>query len=308
MRLMCQSVTLLLLAGCYASHGLAPSADSGVPPIRRDASPPPPPPLRDAGTPLDASVLDCPLARADFTCLSSFLVAPRRAFDLPISFDGCFCCGEAQCAVDVDAASQRIDLTTARCPDDCDCDMCTRGPATGCHVPALEPGTWTVFVNGGEAFELPVDFDSGLVAPPPACVSYAAVDACGEDPSTALRSNVDRLCVRDVYAPGDDLTVELQQSCGGCSDLDGVCAVVLEPRLSAMMPPGGDLHVVGTQFSTRCDVDCPTVCIEHTRRCAVPPLTPGGFYRVWLNDSEVYSFTAGDSPAGCVDLAYDLEL
>jgi len=259
--------------------------------------------VRDSGTPVDAGRIDCPLERADFTCLSSFLVAPGRAFDLPIAFDGCFCCGEAQCAVSVDAASQRLELTTARCPDPCDCDSCEPGPSTACRVPALDRGLWTVSVNEGEAFELLVEFDSGLVPPPPACVSYAAVDACGEDPSTALPTMPDRLCVRDGFAPGDDLTVELHQSCGSCGDLDGVCAVVLEPRLTDDLPPGGEIRLTDTQFFTRCDVDCPDMCIERTRRCAVPDVSPGEFYRVWLGDREVYSFTAGESPAGCVDLA-----
>lgn len=208
----------------------------------------------------------------------------------------------------MDAASQRLDLTAARCPDLCVCASCEPGPSTACRVPALEPGLWNVFVNGDEAFELPVDFDSGLVPPPPTCVAYAAVDACGADPTTATRSVTDTLCLRDGFAPGDDLTLELQQSCGTCGELSGVCAVSVEPRFTADLPPGGELHVVDAEYYTSRDIDCREMCVERTRRCAIPPLTPGDFYRVWLNDNVVYSFTVGASPGGCVDLTRDLAI
>jgi len=314
MRYLCQVVPFLLVAplsACYASH-VAPGDDAGRPPVRRDASrprpPPPPPPTRDAGPPprADAGTVDCPLARADFTCLSSFIVEPGRAFELPIAFDGCFCCSEAQCAVRVDSASRRLELTTARCPDPCDCDVCQAGPSTGCQVPALDPGFWTVVVNGEEAFDLPVQFDSGLLPPPPTCVSYAEGDACGEDPSIASATDFARLCVESQPDPSDPPTLRLDSLCARCGDLDGTCSVLLEPRLTDDLPRGGELRVTGTSFSTRCDIACASYCIEHSRRCAIPELRAGDLYRVWLGGHEVYSFIGGERSSACVDLVRDL--
>jgi hypothetical protein len=257
---------------------------------------------------VDAGRIDCPLERADFSCLQSFLVEPERAFQLPIAFDGCYCCGEAQCAVEVDAAARRLELTTARCPDPCDCDVCRPGPETGCEVPGLERGFWTVSVNGEEAFELPVDFDTGILPPPAACVTYPQPDRCGEDPSIATAREFDRLCFQSGPGLGEDVYLELHTSCRGCGEIDGICSVILEQRLTDDLPSGGELRVTATEFATRCDVDCPSACVEHSRRCALPPLTDGDFYRVWLNGRELNSFIAGADPVGCVDIARDLSI
>jgi len=36
------------------------------------------------------------------------------------------------------------------------------------------------------------------------------------------------------------------------------------------------------------------VCIETERECPLPTLIPGGFYRVYVHDELVLSFTEGD--------------
>ncbi|NOY91519.1 MAG: hypothetical protein GXP55_09985, partial [Deltaproteobacteria bacterium] len=173
---------------------------------------------------------------------------------------------------------------------------------------ALEPGFWTVTVNGEEAFDLPVQFDSGLVPPTTTCVSYAEGDACGEDPSIASATDFDRLCIESQPDPSDPPMLRLDYLCARCGDLDGTCSVMLEPRLTDDLLPGGELRVTGTSFATRCDIDCPSICIERSRRCAIPELTAGDFYRVWLGGHEVYSFIAGERPTACVDLVRDLSL
>lgn len=277
-----------------------------TPPTPPPPAPPPPPPSVDAGPPpVDAGPpLTCPPQRAQFTCLESFAVRPGRAFDLPVSFDVCHCCSEAQCAVAIDPGSRQIHLTTALCPDPCDCDGCSGSPTAACSVPPLDRGIWQVLVQGEHAFELPVDDEAGLVAPPAACVAYPGVDTCGDaDPRSATSHPIAEVCLetgRRFGSPWLDTAIRVVEDCRGCGDIEGACTVTLDPRFTDDLPPGGELRLSSTRYWTNCDVDCPGVCIAHERRCPVPALEPGHYYRVWVDGEPLISFTAGESEDVCV--------
>lgn len=265
----------------------------------RDAGPRPDarPPLVDAAV-LDAGPLPpgCGPRRADSTCLASFLAPPGVPFTLPVTFEVCGCCPGTVCGARADPATRTLHLTTSLCEDPCDCDSCVT-PTADCEVPPLEAGMWSVVVNGAPAFQLPVFEDSGVVPPPPACASYAAPDPCASDLLIDPIARVpNRTCVRDDLAGRTELF--LTHECLGCADLVGPCVVALEPRFTADLPPGGELRVLETTHTFECDVDCPEVCMRLERVCELPPLVPGDFYRVWMGDSLLTSFTAG-VPQSC---------
>ncbi len=310
------SLAVVVLAttasGCFLWHSPegsppgprpVPFSDAGSRARDAGAGLPRPPVREDAGRPLlgpDAGPLMCPLVRADASCLSSFLVQPGAAFDLPLTFDTCGCCAASECRVEVTSieGAPTLRLETTLCPDPCDCDACYV-PVVHCAVPALAEGAWNVVVNGAPAFSLPVFPDSGLLPPPPACATFAEPDTCSRseaplDPSGWRPSAV---CV-DTRRP-DETAIVVSSDCWSCGDLLGPCVATLEPRVTDDLPPGGEILLAPTHFPTQCDVDCPAICIPAEQRCVVPPLVPGHFYRVHADGEVMLTFTAGEPGPSC---------
>lgn len=257
----------------------------------------------DAGPPDSGGPFMCPPVRADATCLESWLVAPGVPFELPVTFDTCGCCAQTECRAEVTSVegAPTLRLTTTLCPDPCDCSVC-RTPEARCAVPPLSEGTWNVVVNGAPAFTLPVFADSGLVPPPPACATYAEPDACSVSAGPLAESGwrPAQVCVSEELREGVPQTVVTAISdCWSCGDLEGQCLARIEPRFTDDLPPGGEIHLGPTRFSTFCDVDCPAVCMEHEQRCILPPLNPGDVYRVWADGETVMTFVAGETPRRC---------
>ncbi len=331
-------VLLLLSAGCYRAHQssgepicVAPSGmiccdASGLPALTFSGCPfvcPPgaalvperecrPDPPIDGGQPHspidgglfapdagDGGALSCPLERGDATCLSSLLIEPGVAFELPVTFDACGCCMESECRVEVTSVdgSPTLLLTTALCPDACLCDRCIV-PEARCAVPALEEGVWSVVVNGAPAFQVPV-VRGGVVEPPAVCHSYAAPDMCSVSmaPLDAWGWRPMEVCVEPARVEHTVLTVS--SDCWSCGDLHGTCSVRLEPRLTDDLPPGGELRLDPTTFVSACDYDCPATCVPAERHCQVPPLVPGHFYRVWSDGEPILTFVAGETDRLC---------
>lgn len=296
-------VLLALVPGCWLAH----ETPMGIRGGREDAGPHP----GDGGAAVsDAAASDggiphpplrCEPLRADVTCLESFAVEPGRPFELPFAFDQCGCCVETECAVSVDAATQTLSLTTTLCPDPCDCDACVT-PTGTCSVPALGEGLWQVIVGGAPAFQLPVIADAGFAPPPPGCATYAEPDRCA--PSTPFASiplDPMSVCVESGPSHSTLDVVRLHESCGTCTTLDAPCYAALEPRLTDDLPPGGEIRLVVGEYGTACDVDCPGVCVPRDYECIVPRLVPGDLYRVWMGDTAVSRFVAGDPSAVCAD-------
>lgn len=297
----------LFVGGCYEMHGTG--SDAGLPIDARltttpadgslllDTAVPPP----DVGLDGLTIVPHCPAVRADATCLESFAIEAYRPFLLPFQFDGCACCAETECFAHADEASRTISLTTHLCPDPCDCDACNT-PTGSCSVPALtELGQWTVEVNGTAAFTIGVvDASDPIHTPaPPGCATYAEIDECGgatPDFTTGpVRGSVCRATAR-----GDLREVlRLTDPCWSCGELDSSCTAILTPRLTDDLPPGGDITLTARRYTTNCDVDCPGVCLEHTRDCDLPPLVPGDYYRVLVDGEVALSFVEGEPSATC---------
>lgn len=291
-----------LAAGCYDAHERVPSPlgvprpDAGV--VRRpDAALP----AVDASASPDAPSR-CPLARADASCLSSFAIPAGVSFELPFQFDGCACCVDTTCDVSVDAAARTLRLGTHLCPDPCDCDACNT-PTGVCEVPPLPLealGEWTVEVNGQSAFVIGViDAFDPVVAPPPGCATYAEADSCGAPVDFTMGPVRGDVCVEHAALADRDV-LRLHSACWGCGDLDSACDAIVTPRLTDDLPPGGDITLHARRYGTSCDVDCPGVCIEHVRVCALPPLLPGGVYRVLVDGEVLRTFTEGEPSPPCV--------
>jgi hypothetical protein len=248
----------------------------------------------DGGFPIDAGPA-CEPRRADWTCLvESFLAPANEPFELPVTFDTCGCCPSTTCGVEVDRGAQVLRLSSGLCNDDvCDCAGCN-APTARCAVPPLPRGDWTVEVNGAPAFVLPVEEEISLVPPPPACVRYAAPDVSCEpsDPLDAQPEPTSEVCIAQVPT-SSRLVARLVNDCGGCAS-EGTCTAVVTERFTDDLPPGGEIRLSPTRYFSACGGACPPVCIETERECPLPTLIPGGFYRVYVHDELVLSFTEGD--------------
>jgi len=248
--------------------------------------------------------LECGEVRGVATCLEGFLIPPDEPFTLPVLFPGCGCCPETECVTSVDVAAREVHLTTGVCPDPCDCDGCW--PIVGgCDVPPLSLGVWTVLANGVEAFELPVEHDSGVVPPPNMCSTYAADDWCsdrGALPGTPIpRGELSEVCLTPVFTTGLPSSLTLTRTCWPCGSVLSVCNAVLEERVTRDLPPGGEIRLDPRDYATGCLISCTDECIPGEIECEVPALTPGEYYRVWLGDEVVLDFTAGSDAPTCGD-------
>jgi hypothetical protein len=168
-------------------------------------------------------------------------------------------------------------------------------------VPPLARGLWRVIANGAPAFELPVEHDSGLIAPPPGCATYAAVDECAPSSPVPGRPWSGSWPCAFPSAEGRPLdVVRIRTSdCGRCNVLAGPCYATLSPRYTDDLPPGGDIDVAPSEYGTACDVTCSGECRPEVRDCVVPALTGGDFYRVSHDGRGIGSFTAGAGSSSC---------
>ena len=248
-----------------------------------------PAPVDGGPAPVDAG-LHCALERADYSCLDA-RVAAGQPFELPVSFDGLTCCGMAECAAVVDIDAGRIDLTTTRCPDICECVPDTPGPRTTCSIPALPPGNWQIHVNEQPAFTLPVYVDLDFAPASAACFRFGEEDRC-EPRATSSAVSIDQVCLVPEERSGRWL--ELHLDCAPCTTVYDACEVALERWTSSDRPPGGDLRFSLAQHDSACDVDCPAVCIPSMIRCPIPRLEDDGHYVLRDGEEILRSFQPGE--------------
>lgn len=294
----------LFVPACYDMHGRDGRVDAGAPigsdagSTRPDTSLPSP----DAGARPDVPSV-CPLLRADASCLETAIFA-GQPFELPFQYDTCGCCIETSCSVLVDERTRTLRLTTGLCPDPCDCDACIT-PRGTCSVPAISEdaaGQWTVEVNGTAAFTTyvaPREIPSEPV--PPTCATYAEIDECGgARPDFTTGPVRGDICVEAVHH-ADRTTLRVVDPCWDCGRLDSSCTVTVHERLTDDLPPGYDIDLHARDYWTACDVDCPAVCIPHTRECDVPALDPSAYNRVFVDGEYVTAYVAGGPSAPCGD-------
>jgi hypothetical protein len=304
------ALTALALAACAESRAADPVdagapgpdatvADAAVPDAAVPDAAMPDATVPDAAMP-DAGSLDaglfCPAFPASGVCLESGLLPARRPFELDLQLDACGCCPGSECAVDVAPASRTLRVTTTLCADPCDCAACNAAFAR-CAFPALEPGTWTLEVNGEPASRVEVDDGASLVPAPPACIDFAAVTSC--ESATPLDGTPQR--VTDVCAASDFAmrhTLRLVDACGGCT-LEGPCVVTVEPRLTDDLPPGNEIRVRASRYENACMPGCFAVCMNTTRTCLLPPLVEGETQRVYVEGLPPFTFVSGANVSSC---------
>ncbi|MFO0714589.1 MAG: hypothetical protein U0353_32410 [Sandaracinus sp.] len=294
----------LLGSGCYDMH----TPPGGGPTVLVDAGTRPDASVgleagsrEDAAAALPDAALACPLERPLASCFESFAIPAGQPTSLPFEMAGCGCCIQTACEVSVDEAARVVHLTTTACPDACRCDACNV-PRGSCELPPLHTlGAWTVEANGVPGFSIGVVevSDPTFAPPPPGCASYAEPDTCGGAPPdfTAGPERGAVCLARDAI--GSRLVLSMTRSCTTCGRLDSSCDVILEPRLTDDLPPGGELRLTVRDYATACDIDCPGACIPHVRECVLPPLTNGDYYRVWVDGELVSSFVGGEPLAPC---------
>jgi hypothetical protein len=288
-------ITLLFsIAGCYLEHGLDPRGDGGGgrAPVdagrARDAGRTPiPEPSVDAGLPGSD---ECPLVRAISACPDPGVALAGQRFELPLRMLDCGCCERTECRVEVaniDGAPT-LSIETRMCGGgDCACFACERIDAA-CSIPALEEGDWNVVINDVPAFTLPV-----RAAPPwpesAWCVQHADPAECTTAPyplsSVTTPWRPDTVCIENMGL--GDRQVRAVTECSSCT-AQGPFSVRVEPRLTDDLPSGGEIYLEPTHIALgECALDCPSICIPLERTARLPPLEPGGFYRVWLPDRSV---------------------
>lgn len=231
---------------------------------------------------------ECPLFRATSACVPGAVVPAGEAFEMPVTLTECGCAEDAACRVRVTAG--RIELTTTMCDSDIDCDGCSTISAT-CAVPAVTPGSYDVVVNGDDAFRVEArPSEGGFLPLSNQCVGFAEPDACSaSQPLDDQRPDAfTELCYESGFG-GDALFVRAINNCGTC-DTAGTCEVQVDQRLTDDLPPGGEIHITSNRYFSACAGDCIDVCMRSERRCRVPGLNPGDFYRVHVDGRVVDSF------------------
>lgn len=304
---LCQRVLFLVasaaIAGCYDMHGFvdhdaAVRDDAGRWLTPADVGPP-----RDDAwyAPEPDASLACPPARPVASCLESYVIPAGLPVTLPFELAGCGCCVATGCDVRVDEASRRVQLTTTACSDTCICDACN--PIEGsCALPPLHTlGPWIVEANGTIAFSIGVAeiSDPTFVPPPPGCATYAAVDPCGGTPDLTTGPAHGAVCRGQSRDGVGREVLRLVDPCGGCGTLDSVCEVIVSPRRTDDLPPGGNIELLARTYGTSCDVDCPGVCVRRERDCELPPLRVGDYYRVLVDGVAVLDFVEGEPFGPC---------
>lgn len=213
----------------------------------------------------------CELQRTELTEVD--FVRAGSPTSLPTHIRGCFCGESLTCEVSVDEGSRTIDMRTTLCRPDLLCDAC-HDLETGCEVPALAEGRWSVRVNGDWAYDLdaippdihperldavlvthaPVDEACGIVWPPERYEPYFA-------------------CITPEVETMREFAIQVWDECAPleCGHRGGHCKVTVLD---------GVITVTPHRTFTECDIAaCPPVCMPREDVCWVPPL-PAGDYEV----------------------------
>jgi hypothetical protein len=255
MRSVCRlapALTILSLAGCYASHGGPGGA--GV----------------DAGTaadvPLDPS---CGPRRVDAICLDHVRAGVATEITVPLGEleDTCFCDQDIRCDTAV-VRPGTLALTTYLCPELPVCRACAPSATGRCTLPPLTAGTWQVEINGARSLELTVVPADVLPERADVCIRRAIDDGCGTVwPATTF--DVSHVCHEASIQPGERAHLRIHDACGGCM-LRGPCEVTVVD---------GFIRARATRMPSGCDLACPPGCFDDEHVCITPPLAEGE-YRV----------------------------
>ncbi len=184
------------------------------------------------------------------------------------SLDGvdCYCGQDLVSELATDA--QGVALTSELCPPVALCRACLPPPTSTVSFTPTEAGTTVVRLDGQDAFALDVARAGIGGGPTPTCVVAAPGDFCA-DVRTVRSFVTDKVCYGPTATPGTQVTIRVEDPCGGCEPI-GPCTV----RVGE-----GRIVVEPTYAGDRCDRDCTEVCTNHVHVCVTPPL-PEGHYDV----------------------------
>lgn len=298
---MCRFVPiLLLLAACADHHAVDPRTDGGTPrvdaPDRADA----PafvdvPVFGDAGPDSPDGMFPdtCRPEQPQFYCLDRPYAPADEPFTLRLAYAGCFCEETARCEVS-GIGSGLIQLRTSLCGSPALCGECVPEVELECELPALPPADYEIRIHGESVGLLPVYPPvPGPTVEGPRCTSFAVVDGCtGGRVFESTRDRFHRMCVEQE---GDREWLRLVDDCAECPAYHGLCDARVEPRLDRFFPPGADIHLDPRIYYGACDGACDDSCHHDERRCPLPALRPGDFYRVLVDGELVMSFTGGET-------------
>mgnify|MGYP000164157689 CR=1 FL=1 len=201
---------------------------------------------------------------------------------------GCFCGETLHCDVAL-SGGRTIDLTTTMCTPDLLCDGCNE-LQTGCDLPPLEEGTWTVRVNGLVAHELTVVPEDIRPEMAEVFVTHADRDRCGLrwPPEDYVPYGA---CVDPEVHAGLPFAVRVFDECASevCGNRMGSCEVTVFDRV---------VRVRARRTVTECDMAaCPPVCEPRTDVCWVPPLANGRWTLQFGDVSMPFEAVDDPSPA-----------
>lgn len=201
---------------------------------------------------------------------------------IPVAIGGaneCYCGETIQCEVQRTGEPFELELRANLCRDSGLCDACFPFVESTCALPALEEGRWTVRDRGETAFVFDVVPAGVMPEWGLECVSARNPDilGCGVDwpPVDPVQAN--RVCHLDGGGAEERVTLTVTDACGGCGTIPGPCEVEVFDDILRVRP---------SRVESRCDIDCPEICmpVEHT--CVSPPL-PAGEWRVFLGNVEI---------------------
>lgn len=276
---------VLLLSGCFGSHGMTgsdtgtPATDGGVDSAMVDTGTPPPDAAVDSGR--DAGPgLECDPHDIGLVC-DHDVVTANRPSRITVKIGGlgqCFCGERVQCVARRGAEPRTLELETGLCADGPLCDGCMPFVEGTCELPPLEEGPWEVTVNGQPSFALQVIPEG--VAPEwgRTCATPAVVSReCGIlwPPVEAYAVQV---CHPAMVPAETHVAIQVDDHCAGCGDAAGPCQVTVFDDIVRVTP---------SKVYSGCDIDCPDMCMLRSDECVTPPI-PEGTYRLIVDGIDGY--------------------
>ncbi len=223
----------------------------------------------DAGTPIDADPGTCGERAVEVVCFDHIRAGEVSSLEVTLQprEDDCFCGQEIACEqVRILGVDPVVALESELCPETPICRACESPPVSTCALEPLPEGLTRVRINDQDAMDLFVTPPDVMPERAAVCVRTAQIDSCGAiwDP-TGFES--DRACHPSWVPTGTRVTIDVQESCGGCMQI-GPCEVVVLDDTIRVRP---------TRLPNACDIACDPSCRHDVHTCVTPPLEDGRY-------------------------------
>lgn len=203
--------------------------------------------------------------------------------------EGCFCEPVARCSVRVDEPPgidglHVVWIETELCENpDIDCDACVPSVDVECELPALEPRSWQVYVNGHYSFLMPEPAEDPIATD--RCWTFAEPVVPSADDTLACHAagtiqEIASACFTERTAADQSAELRVTSACTECPNVASDCEVTLR---------GSTLSLAARDLECSCrSCRCSSACGRLERRCRTPAL-PEGTYEV-----EIEGLPAGE--------------